>query len=109
MPQAIPLRFCPDSTLPDVKSWRGSWGAPCLERGRARHCCDAMATRAGKAVGDFTARRRSAKVRLGKTSVEEARFQEAHRVHNAPEDTHERLRGPHAVCASNAPSGTRAL
>ena len=40
------------------------------ERGWARHCSDAMATgRVGKAVGDFTARRRSAKVRLGKTSV----------------------------------------
>ena len=40
------------------------------ESGRARHCSDATATvRVGKAVGDFTARRRSAKVRLGKTSV----------------------------------------
>ena len=40
------------------------------ERGRARHCSDAMATeRVGQAVGNFTARRRSAKVRLGKTSV----------------------------------------
>ena len=40
------------------------------ERSWARHCSDAMATvRVGQAVGDFTARRRSAKVRLGKTSV----------------------------------------
>ena len=40
------------------------------ERNWARHCSEAMATgRVGKAVGDFTARRRSAKVRLGKTSV----------------------------------------
>ena len=48
----------------------------------------------GKAVGDFTACRRSAKVRLGKTSVaKRARLQEAHRVHNAPEDTFERRPG----------------
>ena len=40
------------------------------ERGWVRHCSDAMATeRVGKAVGDFTTLRRSAKVRLGKTSV----------------------------------------
>ena len=40
------------------------------ESGWVRHCSDAMATgRGGTAVGDFTARRRSAKVRLGKTSV----------------------------------------
>ena len=62
------------------------------ERGWARHCSDATATgRVGKAVGDFTARRRCAKVRLGKTSV--AKIKEAHRVHNAPEDTYERRRG----------------
>ena len=46
-------------------------GAPLFsERNWARHCSDAMATgRVGKAVGDFPARRRSAKVPLGKTSV----------------------------------------
>ena len=40
------------------------------ERCWARHCSDAMATgRLGKAVGDFTARRRSTKVRLDNTIV----------------------------------------
>ena len=40
------------------------------ERCWARHCSDAMATGAGgQGVGDFTARRRSAKVHLSKTSV----------------------------------------
>ena len=69
MPLAVPLRFCPDSSLPEVKSRRGSWGASCCFVGGAGRG-DAMATeRVGKAVGDFTARRRSAKVRLGKTSV----------------------------------------
>ena len=70
MPQAVPLRFCPGSNLPEVKSWRGSWGASCSVRSWALHCSDATTTgRAGTAVGDFTARRRSAKVRLGKTRV----------------------------------------
>ena len=80
------------------------------ERGRARHCSDATATgRVGKAVGDFTARRRSAKVRVGKTSVAKRHaLKEAHRVHNAPEDTYERRRGSHGVCAPNAPSDTHA-
>ena len=46
------------------------WRSLFSERSWPRHCSDAMATgRVGKAVGDFTARRRSAKVRLGKTSV----------------------------------------
>ena len=40
---------------------------------------------------------------------EEARLQEAHRVHNAPKDTCERQRGHTGVCAPNAPSDTRAL
>ena len=49
---------------------RGLGGSLFSERGWARHCSDAMATRrVSKAVGNFTACRRSAKVRLGKTSV----------------------------------------
>ena len=40
------------------------------ERGWARYCGGAMATgHVNKAVGDFTARRRSAKTRLAKTSA----------------------------------------
>ena len=68
---------CPDSV--PRRDWRGSWGAFCFrERGWARHCSDAMTT--GQ-VGKVTARRRSAKVRLGKTGV----------------------------CAPNAHGGTRSL
>ena len=89
--------FCPDSTLPEVKSWRGSCDAPSLfsERGWTRHCSDDMTTgRAGKAVGDIHG---ASTLREGPSRqnerCEEARLQEAHRVHNAPEDTYERRRG----------------
>ena len=95
---------------PEAKSWRGVWGTSLFsERGWARHCSDAVATRrVRKAVGNFTASRRSAKVRLGKTSVAK-RHAEAHRVHNALEDTYEAAAGPCGVCAPNAPSDTHAL
>ena len=45
--------------------WRSLFG----ERGWVRHCSDAMATGRVDKVGDFMARGRSTKVRLGKTSV----------------------------------------
>ena len=53
-------------------------------RGWARYCGDAVATgHVNKVVGDFTARRRSTKARLGKNECcEEARLQKAHGVHN---------------------------
>ena len=62
---SVPIPPYPRSSLDEGP------GSPLFsERGRARHCSDAIATgRVGKAVGDFTARRRSAEVRLGKTSV----------------------------------------
>ena len=54
------------------------------ERGWPRHCSDAMATgRVGKAVGEFTLREGPPRQN---ECCEEARLQEAHRVHNAPED-----------------------
>ena len=36
MPSAVPLRWRSDSTLPEVKSWRESLGAPCSARGAGR-------------------------------------------------------------------------
>ena len=71
MPQAVPSRFCPDSTPTRGQVLAKVLGRPLFsESGLVRHCIDAMASgRVGKAVGDFTARRRSAKVRLGTTSV----------------------------------------
>ena len=104
MPQAVPITF-----LSRFHPTRGQVLTRVLRRplfsvrGWARRSSDAMATgRVGKAVGDFTARRRSAQIRFGKTSV----LQEAHRVHNAPEDTYEQRRGTWSMrveCAQRYP------
>ena len=59
------------------------------ESGWARHYSDATATgRAGNAVGDFTARRRSAKVRLVKTSVAKRHALEKRTVFTTRRRTH---------------------
>ena len=59
------------------------------ESGLVRHCSDAMASgRVGKAVGDFTARRRSAKVRLGKTSIAKRHALEKRTVFTTRRRTH---------------------
>ena len=81
------------------------------ERNWAQHYSDAMATwRVGKAVGDFTARRRSAKVRLGKTSVAKRHAFKKRTVFTTRRRTHMTAMGPHGVCEPNAPSdNTRAL
>ena len=97
MPQAVPLRFSPDSTLPEVKSWRGSFGATCSVRGAGR---GAAAVRVGKAVGDFTARRRSAKVRLGKTSVAKRHAFKKRTVFTTRRRTH--VSGGGATCGMRA-------
>ena len=110
MPWAVPLRFCSDSTLPEVKSWPGSWRSLFSERGSARRCSDAMATgRVGTAVGDFTARRRSAKVRLGKTSVAKWHAFKKRTLFTTRRRTHMSGGGAHGACAPNAPSETHAL
>ena len=65
-----------------------------------------MATgRVGKAVGDFTARQRSAKVRLGKTSVAKRHAFKKRTVFTTRRRTHVSGGGPHGVWAPNAQSG----
>ena len=93
MPLAVPPRLRSHSVQPEVKSWRGSWGATLF--GWARHCSDAMTTeQVGKAVGYFT-------VRLGKTSVAKRHAFKKRTVFTTRRRTH--------FCAPNAHSDTRAL
>ena len=78
--------------LPEVKSWRGSWGAsPLSESGWAQHCSEAVVSgRVSKAVGEFTTRRGSV---WQKEYRGEARLKQAYRVHDAPAVTYERRWG----------------